>query len=333
MNERRKLLIVLGAAALAPRAVLAQSKQVPERAGKPARVGILERTTPAKYQQLEKTFVEAMRELGWVEGRNVVYDRAYADDDVARLPGLAAALVSRGPDVIYTITSEPSQAAFDSTRTIPIVMGSLNDIVEFGYVNSLARPGGNVTGITNFGMELGGKRLQLLNEALPKVTRVGVLIQPLRPTGFKELKLIEQASLPLGVTVTPASAKQAGELDAALASLAKNRVGALLTTHTQLFQLERKRILDFAARQRIPVIAHRSEMADDGALLAYGSMLADQIRRAAHLVDKILKGAKPADTPVERPTKFELAVNMKTAKALGVTIPQSILVRADKVIE
>jgi len=333
MKMRRHLLIALGTAAIAPRVVFAQSKQARERAGMPARVGILERTTQAKYEQMEKTFVDAMRDLGWEEGRNVVYDRAYADDDVARLPGLAAALVGRGPDVIYTITSEPSQAAFDSTRTIPIVMGSLNDIVEFGYVNSLARPGGNVTGITNFGMELGGKRLQLLKEALPKVTRVGVLIQPLRPTGFKELKLIEQASRALAVTVTPAPVKQPGELDAAFASLSKGRVEAVLTTHTQLFLTERKRILDLAARERIPVIAHRSEMADDGALLSYSSILDDQIRRAAYLVDKILKGSKPADTPMERPTKFELAVNMKTAKALGITIPQSILVRADKVIE
>jgi len=333
VNERRKLLVVLGAAAVAPRAVLAQSKQVRERAGKPARVGILERTTQAKYRQLEKTFVDAMRELGWVEGRNVLYDRVYADDDVTRLSGLATALVKRAPDVVYTASGEPAQAAFASTRTIPIVLGSVSDPVESGYVQSLARPGGNVTGVTNFGTELGPKRLQLVKEALPKTARVGVLLQPLTPSGPKELKLIEQASLPLGVTVTPASAKQAGELDAALASLAKNRVEALLTTHTQLFQLERKRILDFAARQRIPVIAHRSEMADDGALLSYGSILADQIRRAAYLVDKLLKGAKPADTPVERPTKFELVVNMKTAKALGIKIPQSILVRADKVIE
>jgi putative ABC transport system substrate-binding protein len=333
MNRRRKLLVALGAGAIAPRAVLAQSKEARERAGKPARVGILERTTQAKYQQLEKTFVDAMRELGWVEGRNVVYDRAYADDDVARLPGLAAALVGRRPDVIYTITSESSQAAFDSTRTIPIVMGSLNDIEEFGYVNDLARPGGNVTGITNFGMDLGGKRLQLLKEALPKVTRVGVLIQPLRPTGFKELKLIEQASQALAVAVTPAPVKQPGELDTAFTSLSKSRVEAVLTTHTQLFLTERKRILDLAAGKRIPVIAHRSEMADDGALLSYSSILADQIRRASYLVDKILKGVKPADLPVERPIRFELVVNKNTAKTLGITIPQSILLRADKVIE
>jgi putative ABC transport system substrate-binding protein len=212
-------------------------------------------------------------------------------------------------------------------------MGSVGDPVERGYVQSLARPGGNVTGITNFGTELGPKRLQLLKQALPKTARVGVLIQPLTPTGLKELKLIEEASLPLGVSVTPAMVKHASEIDAAFVSLAKSRVEAVLTTHNELFLTERNRILDLAAKQRIPVIAHRSEMADDGALLSYSSILADQIRRAAHLVDKILKGTKPADISVERPTKFELTVNLKTSKALGITIPQSILVRADKVIE
>jgi putative ABC transport system substrate-binding protein len=333
VNTRRHLLIVLGAAALAPPLAIAQSKQAGDRAGKPARVGILERTTAAKHRQFEKTFVDAMRELGWVEGRNVVYDRVFADDDVARLPGLAAALVKREPDVIFSITGEPSQAAFASTRKIPIVMGSFGDPVERGYVQSLARPGGNVTGILHVGSELGAKRLQILKQALPRITRVGVLVQPLLAGSAREQKLIAQAAEILSVTVIPVMVREPKELDAAFASLAKIRVEALLTTHTQLFLTERRRIFDFAAKQRIPVIAHRSEMADDGALMSYSSILTEQIRRAAHLVDKILKGAKPADIPVEAPTRYELVVNLKTAKALGITIPQSILVRADRVIE
>jgi putative ABC transport system substrate-binding protein len=305
--------------------------QPAERAVK--RVGILVTTTKANYQVQEKAIIDAMRELGWVEGRNVLYDRVYADDDETRLPGLAAALVARGPNLIYAIANAQVLAASAKTRAIPIVFASFSRPVELGLIQSLARPGGNVTGVTNIGWELGGKRLQLLKQALPKITRVGVLIQPLMQDSLREQKLIEQAAATLDVRVVPAMIKQVDELDAAFATLSKERVEALLITHISIFLNQRKRILDLAARHRMPVVAHRGELADDGALMAYSSVLTEQIRRSVQLADKILKGANPGDIPVEQPTKFELVVNMKTARALGLTIPQPFMLLVDRVIE
>ena len=211
--------------------------------------------------------------------------------------------------------------------------GSGGEWVENGWVQSLAHPGGNVTGIMHLGTELGPKRLQLLKQALPKVTRVGVLVNPVSPGNRKELKLIEQAASGLRVTIVSATATQPGELDAAFASFTKSRIGALLTAHNSLFLTERRRLLDLAAKQRVPVMAHRSIMAVDGALMSYSSILSEQIRRAAHLADKILKGAKPADIPVELPTRFELVVNKKTAKTLGITFSGEIMLQAIRVIE
>ena len=333
MNDRRKFLVVLGAAGFAPCVLVAQPKQTPERAGKPVRVSLLAATTSAMFQLQEKAFVETMRELGWAEGRNVVYDRVYADDDPARLPALAAALVSRGPNLVYVGSTETALAVFAKTRTIPIVFGAASDPVDNGLVQSLAHPGGNVTGVTNIGWELGGKRLQLLKQALPRITRVGVLVDPGWMHSAREQQLIEQAGAALGVTVIAAMAKEGKELDAAIASLAKSRTEALLTTTTSLFLRERKRILELAAKQRIPVVGHRGQFVEEGALMSYGARITDQIRRAAQMVDKVLKGTKPADIPVEQPTRFELVVNMKTAKALGISIPQSIILQADRVIE
>ena len=329
MNRRETLaaLLVLCAAAGPLRA------QAPAQPGRPVRIGMLTTTSQAGYRIQEKIFVNAMRELGWVEGRNVVYDRVYADDDEARLPALAKALVSRSPDLIHVINNPTALAALAQTRTIPIVMGASIDPVAYGLVKSLARPGGNVTGIVNIGMELGPKRLQLLKEALPKLSRVGVLVHPLWPPSLREQKLIEQAAPTLGVAVSPLSVNQPTDLEAAFALAAKNRVDAVLTTHVAPFLDLRKRLLELAARQRIPVVGHRGELAEDGALIAYGSILADQIRRSVQQVDKVLKGAKPADLPVEQPTKFEIVVNLRTAKVLGVMIPQAFLARADRVIE
>ena len=257
----------------------------------------------------------------------------YADDDDTRLPALAAALVARSPDVIHASPTTSAVAAFNKTRTIPIVFGGASDVVEAGMVKSLAHPGGNVTGIANIGWELGAKRLQLLKQALPKITRVGVLVNPLAPSTLREQKLIEQAGAKLGVKVTSASMQQVNEVDAAVARLAQRRIEAVLTTNYTLFINARKRILDLATKQRIPVVGHRGEFVDDGALLSYGALLSDQYRSSARLVDKILKGTKPADIPVEQPTTFELAVNIKTAKSLGITIPSEIMLQATRVIE
>ena len=329
MTTRRKFLL-----ALATLCASHARAQAPERTGKPVRVGIFSQSTQARHQIFEKPFFDAMRELGWVEGRNIIYDRVYAEEDEARLPALAAALVSRSPDLIHVPGNQPALAIYAKTRMIPIVFCSVSSPVEIELVKSFAHPGGNVTGVANIGWELGGKRLQLLKQALPNLSRAGVLTNPDSPQGTKELKLIEQAAALLRVNVIPVIVKQASDLDTAFASLAKNRVEAVLSVHIALFiTSERKRILEYAAKQRIPVVGPRSEFAEDGGFMSYSAPLADQVRRSAQLVDKILKGAKPADIPVEQPTKFELVVNMKTAKALGIKIPGEIMLQATRVIE
>lgn len=328
MNYRRRLMVAFGVCGLwTPIGSPCQP------AGKPVRVGILVRTSAAKYQVRESRFITTMRELGWIEGQNITYDRVFADDDLARLPALAAALVRRGPNLIYASEAAPAEALIAATRTIPIVLGSGGDMVERGWVQSLAHPGGNVTGVTNIGSDLGPKRLQLLKRLLPKVARVGVLLNPIIGGGARELKAIEQAAAGLRVTVIPIAATKSSELEAGFVTLAKGRIDAVLITHSDLFLSERKRILDFSAKWRIPVIAHRSEMTDAGALMSYSSSLDEQIGRAAHLADKILRGAKPGDIAVELPTIFELVVNRKTAKALGITIPDEILLQATRVID
>jgi putative ABC transport system substrate-binding protein len=330
MNNRRKLVIALGALSVG----LARA-QPAQRAGKTMRVGILNTGTRAAFEAgTGKIFFPAMRELGWVEGRNILYDPVFADNDESRLPTLAAALVARAPDLIWVGPLQVTLAAFASTRTIPIVFFTSSYVVERGLVKTLARPGGNVTGVQNIGWELAGKRLQLLKQALPKIIRVGVLVDP-RPdsTSTLELKVIEKAAATLGLTAIPAMAKGAGEIDAAIASLVKNRVEAVLVTTNPYFHDQRKRILELAASRRLPVVGFRSEFTDDGALMSYSALLRDQVRRSAQIVDKILKGAKPADIPVEQPTTFELVVNQRTAKALRITIPGEILLQAVRVIE
>ena len=307
--------------------------QPQKSATKSVRIGLLQIGSPetAPDSTSAQRFVTALRELGWVEGRNVVYDRVYAGGKFNRLPELAGELVARRPDLVYAATNSQVLALAAKTRTIPIVFSGFANPVEFGLVKSLARPGGNATGIANIGWELGGRRMQLLKQVMPNIKRVGVLVTPFGLKHFPEQQLIEKAAGG-SVEVTAALVKE-GDLDAAFALLAERRVEAVLTTHLALFLRERRRVLDLAGKHGIPVIAHRSEVAEAGALLSYSSILLEQIRAAAQIADKILKGAKPADIPVERPTKFELVVNLKTARTLGVTVPQSVLLQADRVVE
>jgi putative ABC transport system substrate-binding protein len=272
-----------------------------------------------------------MRELGWVEGRNVTYDRVYAEGDETRLPELGGQLVARKADLLYVTTNPEALAVQGKTRTIPIVFSAVAGPVEIGLVKSLARPGGNATGVANIGWELGGKRMQLLKQVLPNLRRVGVLVVPNTPSAMNEPQLIGQAA-GTGVEVMAAYVKD-GELGTAFASLAQRQVEAVLMTHSVIFMRQRKRVLELASKLRIPVIGHRSEIAEAGALLSYSSILLEQVRASARIADKILKGARPADIPVERPVKFELVVNLKTANALGITVPQSVLLQADRVIE
>jgi len=332
VNSRRELLLLLSAVT-APRMLLAQSKPAPEATEKLVRVGILVSTTEDQYRVNHRAFVDSMRELGWVPGRNVVYDFVYADNDEARLPALAEELVSRNPRVIHVGSDRQARAASSKTRSIPIVFASVTNAIEGGLIKSLARPGGNVTGVINIGPELGGKRLQLLKEALPKIVKVALLVYPLSGANLREQKLIEQTAATLGIRVVQLTAKEPGAMDAAFASARKGRAEAVLVAQHQVFHSFRKRILEAAANHHLPVVGARSEFTDDGALMSYGATLTEQIRRSAQFVDKILRGAKPADIPVEQPTRFELIVNMKTAKALGLTIHQPLLMRADRVIE
>jgi putative ABC transport system substrate-binding protein len=309
-------------------AARAQSK-VPS--GKTVRVGILSTGRMSGPQTGLKLFAETMRDLGWVEGRNVVYDRAFAEGDFSRLPALAAELAARNPDLVYTVNNPSAVAAHGKTRTIPIVFSAVLDPVTAGLVQSLARPGGNVTGVANMGPELAAKRMQILREALPKVQRVGVLMISTQQSG-QALKSVEKM-VGAAMRVIPAKADTAAELDGAFSYFAENRVEALLLLQTAQFMTERKRVLDLAAKHRLPVMGYRTPFADDGALMSYSELLTEQVFRAAHIADKILRGTKPADIPVERPTKFELVINLKTARALGITIPENLLLRADRVIE
>jgi putative ABC transport system substrate-binding protein len=327
MIMRREFL--LGLAALCASAAHAQTP-----VSKQMRVGILVESTQAKHQAIDKYFVDAMRELGWVEDRNITYDRVFADDDAAKLPALAEILIARKPDLIFAPYAGPLEAVHAKTRTVPLVAGAATSIVERGMAKSLAHPGGNVTGIQTIGWELSGKRVQLLNMAHPKAIRVGVLLASEQRSSAQELQLIEQAASKLKITLIPSQIKQGSDLESAFAVFAKNRIDAVLVTHNTLFIIrERKHILTLAEKHRLPVIGPRSEFTEEGALMSYSSILADQHRRAAQLADKILRGAKPADVPIEQPTKFELAINQKTAKALGIKFPSSILLQATRVIE
>lgn len=318
----------LGSLLLAYPSILAAQGGKP--GAKPVRVGIL--TSRSSDSGLApRSFVAAMQELGWTEGGNIAYEFVFADGDETRLPALAAQLVARKPDLIVVQTHPEVRAVLDRTRTIPIVFGAANNPYP-NLVKSLARPGGNVTGIANIGWELGGRRMQLLKETMPQVRRVGVLLSGLRGSSARELKLIEEAA-GAGVEVVTATINDPGQIGAAIDSLASSRVQAIFATHVAVFRREQQAILEGAARHRIPVVGYRSDFAQHGALIAYGADLAEQARRCAHLADKVLRGMHPGDIPVEQPARFELAVNLNTAKALGIQIPQSILLQANRVIE
>ena len=330
----RRRLLAIGAAWPALAWVGVARAQTKSAAQKMMRVGVLSEYTSAGFQELSKPFFDRMRELGWVEDRNVIYDHAHSAGDLARLPELAKALVARHPDVILVRSTRPSLAVAAATRTIPIVFGGVTNPDQRGLVKSLRQPGGNVTGTTMMGGVLGGKRLQLLKQAIPKIERVAVLVNPsYSPTSSEDFRLVEQAAKILGVSIVSEQVTDAKDLNAAFARFTQSRVEAVLPTQNPLFARERAQILELAAKQRIPVMGFTGSWADDGTLISYSASLVEEMQNAARLVDKILKGAKPADIPVEQSTRFELVVNMKVAKALGITIPQSFLIQVDKVID
>ncbi len=276
---------------------------------------------------------EGLRELGYTEGRNITIEYRWAEGRADRLPELAAELVRLPVDVVVTMAGPAVQAVKQRTASIPIVMAVSGDPVGLGLVPSLARPGGNVTGVSLMSADLAAKRLQLLKEAVPRMVRVGVLFNPSEPPSGPEMEETRAAAAVLGLTLQPLEARDAGDLERLFATASHERANGLITfAHTFAFS-HRSRIAGLAAKHRLPAMYGWPEFVEAGGLMAYGPRLSDVLRRAAAYVDKILKGAKPADLPVEQPTRFELVVNMKTAKSLGLTIPPSILVRADQVIQ
>jgi putative ABC transport system substrate-binding protein len=316
-------------------AVVAAPLAAEAQEGKVARIGWLA-VNLAPNLQFSEAFRQGLRDLGYVEGRNVVIEYRDAEGKYERLPALAAELVALKVDVIVAPTTPQALAAKQATRTIPIVFAAAPDPVTSGLVTSLARPGGNVTGLSFLGPELVGKHLQLLKEAVPGVTRVAVLWHSGdygERTEKDMLKGAEAAGRALGVRLQVVEARRPADFDRAFSDMTRAPAGALTVLTSVMFVTERRRLVDQAAKHRLPAVYGLREFVDVGGLMSYAPNFADMYRRAATYVDKILKVAKPADLPVEQPTKFDLVINLKTAKALGLTIPPSLLLRADEVIQ
>ena len=287
---------------------------------------------PVRQRRLE-ALRQGLRELGYVEGQNIALEPRWAEGKYDRYPALAADLVRSKVDVIVAWSGQATKAAQEATRTIPIVMSLVNDPVGSGLVASLARPGGNVTGTTITAPDVVGKRLELLKEVVPKLSRVAVLQHPDNPASASMVREAEAAARALGVRLQILGVRNPAEIDSAFAAMTRERAGALLPLSDALFDNQQRQMLELTAKRRLPAIMGTRQYAEAGGLMAYGADFLAVERRAAMYVDKILKGAKPADLPVEQPTKFELVINLKTAKALGLTIPQALLQRADQVIQ
>ena len=316
-------LAVVLAVSLTLASLVAEAQQT----GKVYRIGWL---APASLPTTLDAFRDGLRVFGYVEGNNLVIEQRYANGKPERLAGLVAELVGAKADVIVTTGNQATAAAKTTTGSIPVVFVA-GDPVEAGFVASLARPGGNMTGVNTLPGELNAKRLELLKEALPKVSRVAVLFEPRQLS--TSIPPIEAAASSLGLQVTRLEVHGAYDFERALAAAARSHVGALMPVSSALFHGERQRIVSLAAKHRLPAMYEHRDFADAGGLLSYGPDILFLNRRLAAYVDKILKGAKPADLPVEQPTKFELVINLKTAKALGLTIPQTILLQAAQVID
>jgi putative tryptophan/tyrosine transport system substrate-binding protein len=309
---------------------LSLSAQAQQPAGIP-RIGILLPTTASVYLPRVEAFRRRLGELGYVEGKNTVIEYRYAEGTLERLPDLAAELVRLKVDVIVA-TAQGALAAKKASATTPIVFGNASDPVGSGLVSSLARPGGNITGLSVMSADLDGKRLELLKEAIPKVTRVAFLWEPGDSRGNRALTDMEAAAKALRLKLLSLEVRGLDDFDSAFARAKRDGAQALITTTGPLVSTQLRQVLDFAAKNRLPAIYTNNEYVDAGGLMSYAPNQADLFRRAADFVDKILKGTKPADIPVEQPKKFEFIVNLKTARQIGLTIPPNVLARADKVI-
>ena len=326
----RRAFLAAGAVFLAA-PVAAEAQQ----AAKVYRIGYLAQGSGSGAASLRplEGFRQGLRELGWVEGQNIVIEYRYADGQIERLSGLADELVRLKVDVIAASPTGAAIAARNASRTIPIVGMSLTEPVELGLVASLARPGGNVTGVT-YGVDtdIFGKQLGLLREAVPTVRRVAVLSNP-SPAQPLIIRNVKAAARSLGLQLQLVEARGPREFEGAFAAMAKEHAGALLVVGDSMFFLHRSRLADLAVKNGLPSMSTQTQWVEAGGLMSYAASLPDLYRRAATYVDKILKGAKPADLPIEQPTKFDLVINLKTAKALGLTIPPALLLRADQVME
>jgi len=319
--------------ALACGLIVAQPAAGAQQPPKVPRIGFLSAEVPAATSDLVDAFQQGLHDLGYAEGQNIVIVYRFAQGNYDRLPDLAAELVRLKVDVIVAVSTPAAQAAKSAAGPIPVVFMQVGDPVGSGLVRALAQPGGNVTGLSLLTHELSGKRLELLKEVVPRASRVAVLWDPGQPVGAPILKETEAAARSLGLQVQPVEARGPDDFESALSAVKKMRAGGLVVLPSQVFAAHRYRLADLLIKERIPTVFVRSDFVEAGGLMSYAPNYADQNRRAAAYVDKILKGAKPADLPVEQPTRFELAINLKTAKALGLTIPKSVLVRADQVIQ
>jgi putative ABC transport system substrate-binding protein len=326
--HRRELITLLGGAAAAwPLAARAQ-----QPAAKVLRIGILSPGMLAQSAPLE-AFQRSLRDLGYVEGGNLAIDWKFSDERSDSLSANASELVRTKVDVIFAINTPAALAAKSATTTIPIVVTRVSDPVRSGLVASLAKPGGNLTGLTTISEELEGKRLELLREALPKLLRVAVLWNEANTGHALNVREMEKAGPPLGLQIYLLGIRRAEDLSAALQMAVNVQAGALFAIDDLVIASYQSRILEFSSKNKLPVISQFREFTEAGGLMAYGPNNDEMFRKSAVYIDKIFKGAKPADIPVERPTKFELIINLKTAKALGLAVPPSLLTRADEVIE
>lgn len=325
----KKIIIFLLVNAILASVQLAEAQQ----AKKIHRIGFLASSAGERLKSRLAAFQQRLRELGYVQGQNIIIELRSAEGKFERLPGLAAELVRLKVDILVAEGAPAAHAAKNATSVVPIVIGNAADPVGTGLVASLARPGGNITGLSDFNLGVVTKRLELLKEVVPSASRVAVLLNPANPTNPLQLKEIQAVAPALGVTLLPLEVKGADDIDRAFTAVTKERPGALIVIGDPMIGSHQGRISELVVKNRLPAIYSSRLSTDAGGLMSYGTNFDDLYHRAAIYVDKILRGAKPADLPVEQPTKFEFIINLKTAKQIGLTIPQSVLYRADKVIK
>jgi putative tryptophan/tyrosine transport system substrate-binding protein len=327
-SHRRRILL---RAALCGMALPASFASLAQQQPKVWRIGFL--ASDSSSTRVYDGFQQGMRELGYIQGKNCSIAWRFADGRYERLPSLAAELVRSNVDVIVAGTALSVQAAHQATATIPIVMVAVPDPIGEGFAKSLSRPGGNITGLTNIVTEISVKHLELLRIAVPKLSRVAVLINPLNPSDSLILEQIQGAAYSIGVKVFPVEASTARQIEAGFEAMIRERTQALIVAADSYFDVQRDRIAKLAVENRLPAISSNREMTEAGGLMSYGQDLGEHYRRAATYVEKILKGAKPGDLPIEQPTVLGLVISKRTARALGLAIPQELVLRADRVIE